>query len=83
MEVQLRWYLVQLRWYLADVDELFKGNSSTTMVTQSKLLTFAGPAAEVNIVPVRQLSQIGITANERESGFGSFFKIILWFAISI
>lgn len=75
---------VQLRWYLADVDELFTGNSSTTTVTQSKLLTSAGPTAEVNIVPVRQLSQMGITANERESGFGFFiFLIVLWFAMSI
>lgn len=82
MEVQLRWYLGQLRWYLADVYELFKDNSSTTTVTQSKLLTSAGPTTEVNIVPVRQLSQMGITANERESGFGFFFFIVLWFAMS-
>lgn len=37
---------VQPRWYLADLDDLFKGNPSTTMVTQSKLLTSAGPPAE-------------------------------------
>lgn len=60
---------VQLRWYLADLDELFKGNTSTTMVTQTKLSTSAEPTAEVNIMPFRQLSQMEITANEKESGF--------------
>lgn len=71
MEVQLR--------YLADAEELFKGNSSTTMVTQSKLLTPAG-TAEVNIMPVRQLSQMGITENKRESGFGfSLFSFLIYF----
>lgn len=44
---------VQLRGYLADVKEFFKGNFSTTMVIQSKLLTPAGPTDEVNIMPVR------------------------------
>lgn len=72
MEVQLR--------YLADAEELFKGNSSTTMVTQSKLLTPAGTTAEVNIMPVRQLSQMGITENKRESGFGfSLFSFLIYF----
>lgn len=37
-------------------------------------------------MPVRQLSQMGITANGRESGFGFFlfffFFIVLWFVMS-
>lgn len=73
---------VQLRWYLADAEELFKGNSFTTMVTQSKLLTPAGTTAEVNVMPVRQLSQMGITENKRESSFRfSLFSFLIYFLL--
>lgn len=52
------------------------------MLTQSKLLTSAGPTGEVNIMPVGQLPQTGISANERESGFGFGFFWFFFFALS-
>jgi len=40
------------------------------MVTQSELLTSARPSGQATVTPAGQLSQMGIAATERGTGFG-------------
>lgn len=52
---------------------------TTSTVTQSKLLTSAGSSGRVTVTPAGQLSQMGIGATERGTGFGFDWGFLAFF----